>query len=65
MDLPLNYCWFTTFSLAWLDQLDMKVRLRQDHTDPTAFVLTGWQNVKVFALRPAERVRYYVGDNVF
>lgn len=65
MDRPLDYCWFMSFSATWREQLDFEVRLRQVHSDPRARVLLGWQNVEVFAVRPSERVRFYVGVDAF
>lgn len=65
MNRPLEYCGFMSLSSTWLEQLDFEVSFRQDHSDPRARVLLGWQNVEVFAARSFYRSQIEVGVGDF
>lgn len=63
LDFPFALVWFGTNPGHWHDDLVFELRSRQVRRYVAARVLCGWHYVELFASRPRDSTRLYVGVN--
>lgn len=64
MDRPSDYYRFMSVLSTWLEPLDFEKRLRQAYSSPRVGVLLGWQNVRIYAVCPSEKLNSTLASTI-